>query len=160
MLSLFCMVVCVVAQPTKNTVHTIAITAMNFAASALTFVAIRGLVGQFTLISISSLEERLNKFLTNASEGDPRCDLRAVQHCVEKEPVILVVSAECPVTDLCKDGTRQVDTNHGLDLPHQVGAYAESSDLAADCGVKRPVKIVTGAQSDIWLRLLSRRSAS
>ncbi len=55
MLSLFWMAVCVVAQPTNNAVHTIAIRAIDFAASAFTFVANSGLVGQFTLISISSV---------------------------------------------------------------------------------------------------------
>ena len=40
MLSLFCTAVGVEAQPTNSAVHTIAIRAINFAASAFTFVAI------------------------------------------------------------------------------------------------------------------------
>ena len=54
--SLFCVVVCAVAQPANSAVHTIAIRAINCAASALTFVAISGLVGPFTLPDMSSLE--------------------------------------------------------------------------------------------------------
>ena len=55
MLSLFWMAVCVEAQPTNNAVHTIAIRAINFAASAFTFVAISRLVGQLSLPSVFSL---------------------------------------------------------------------------------------------------------
>jgi hypothetical protein len=48
MLSRFWMVVCVVAQPTNNAVHTIAIRATNVAASTFIFVAISGLADEFT----------------------------------------------------------------------------------------------------------------
>jgi hypothetical protein len=74
-----------------------------------------------------------------------------VHDSVEKKAVIIVVSAECPITDLSKDGPCEIDTDNGLDLPHQVGTYIEPSNLAADGGVKSLVKIVAAAQADIGI---------
>ena len=135
MLSLFWVVVCVVAQPINNAVHTIAI--------LLRKTNLNGFIGHNLVVD--------NKFLTNVSEGDPRRDLRSVHDGVEKEPVFLVVSAECPVTDLSEDVTGEVDTNDGFDLPHQVGANSEPADLAADGSVKRLVKIVSATQTKIGI---------
>ena len=42
--------------------------------------------------------------LTSVSEGDSGGDLRAVHNSLETEIVVLVVTAESPVTDLSKDG--------------------------------------------------------
>src|SRR5215208_780263 len=67
-----------------------------------------------------------------ALEGDSSSDLRAVHNSFETEIVFLEVTAESPVTNLSKDGTSQVNANHGLDLPHQVGANSEPSDFAAN----------------------------
>src|SRR5438445_5236651 len=133
MLSLFWVVVCVVAQPINNAVHTIAI--------LLRETNLKGFIGHNLVV----------EFLTNVSESDPRRDLGAVHDGVEKEPVLLVVSAECPVTDLSEDVTGEVDTNDGFDLPHQVGANSEPSDLASHGSVKRLVKIVSATQSNIGI---------
>src|SRR5438094_7932986 len=80
---------------------------------------------------------------------------------IEKQAVILVVSAECPVTNFGKDGTGEVDTDYAFDLPHQVGADSETTDLAADRRVKRLVKIVSATQSDIGIEpeIISRNTS-
>ena len=68
---------------------------------------------------------------TNASESNSSGDLRTVSDRVEKKSVILVIDAECPITDLSENATGEVDPDHALDLPHQVGTDVETSDLAA-----------------------------
>ena len=80
---------------------------------------------------------------------------------IEKEAVIIVVSAECPVTNFGEDGTGEVDTDYAFDLPHQVGADSETTDLAADRRVKRLVKIVSATQSDIGIEpeIISRNTS-
>ena len=74
-----------------------------------------------------------------------------MQHCVENEIIVLEVGAKGAVTDLSENVTGQVNTEHGLDFPHQVSADAESSDLAAYGRVERFVKIVTAAQPKIGI---------
>ncbi len=97
----------------------------------------------------SELTFLIESFLTNTSECDPGSDLRAVHDDIEFKVVVLKVAAECPITNFSKDGTGDIDTEHAFNLPHQVEADAEPSDLATYGGVIRLVKIVTGAQSDI-----------
>ena len=70
---------------------------------------------------------------------------------VETKLAILEVAAKCPITDLSEDGMGKVDTDYALDLPHQVRAYSESSDLATYGGVICLIKIVSGTQSDIGI---------
>jgi hypothetical protein len=135
MLSLFWVLVCVVAQPTNIAVHT--------AAMLLKKIGLTDFIARNMVVD--------NKFLTNASEGNSSGDLRAVHNGVEKKAVVLVVSAECPVTELRKDVTGEVDTDYALDLPHQVGADSEASYLAADGSVKRLVKVVSATQSNIGI---------
>src|SRR5947208_12153080 len=94
MLSLFWVVVCVVAHPNNSAVHT--------AAMLLKKIGLTDFIARNMVVD--------NKFLTKASEGNPGGDLGAVHDGVEKEPVILVVSAECPVTNLSEDVTREVNT--------------------------------------------------
>src|SRR5437764_86179 len=89
--------------------------------------------------------------LTNASKGNPGGDLRAVCDRIEKKAVVLVVDAQCPITDLSEDAMRDVDTNDALDLPHQIGAGSEPSNLAPHGGVKYFVKIVAATQSDVGI---------
>ena len=92
-----------------------------------------------------------NKFLTNPSEGDPGGDLGTVHNSFETEIVLLEVTTERPVTDLSKHGTSQVNANHGLDFPHQVGANSEPPNFATYSGVIRLVKIVAATQPDIGI---------
>src|SRR5438093_5894232 len=135
MLSLFWVLVCVVAQPTSTVVHIVAMLQRE--------IYLNGFIGCNLVLD--------NKSLTNASEGNPGRDLGTVHYGIEKEPVILVVSAECPVTNLSEDVTGEVNTNDSFDLPHQVGANSEPSDLAADGGIKRFVKVVSATQSNIGI---------
>src|SRR5215216_4012253 len=95
------------------------------------------------------------------SESNPGSNLRAVHDSVEKEPIVLVVNAECPVTNFREDRSGKVDANGGLDLPHQVGANSEPSNFATHSRVKCLVKIVAGAQSDIGIEpeIISRDAA-
>jgi len=55
--------------------------------------------------------------LTNPSKGNPGRDLRTVHDDVETKVAILEITAECPVTDLRKDGSGEADTDDALDLP-------------------------------------------
>src|SRR5262249_41071641 len=86
-----------------------------------------------------------------ASESNPGRDLRAMEDHVESKVIVVEVGGESAVTDLGKNVPREIDTQHTLNLPHQVSAYPESSDLAAHGGVKRLVKVVAGMQSDIGI---------
>ena len=72
-----------------------------------------------------------------------------MRYDVEKKAVVLVVSAECPVTNFGEDGTREINTDYALDLPHEIRADSEASDLAANCSVKGLVEIVATAQSNV-----------
>src|SRR5215469_10065644 len=70
---------------------------------------------------------------------------------VESKVIVLEVSGENAITDLGKHIPIEIDTQHTLNLPHQIRTYPESSDLAAHGGVKRLVKVVAGMQSDIGI---------
>src|SRR5438876_5678149 len=72
MLSLFWVVVCVVAHPNNSAVHT--------AAMLLKKIGLTDFIARNMVVD--------NKFLTKASEGNPGGDLGAVHDGVEKEPVI------------------------------------------------------------------------
>src|SRR5204863_4121877 len=100
----------------------------------------------------------ITDFLTNASECNPSGDLRAVHYGIKTKAVVLVIAAECPVTNFGKDRTGEIDTEHALDLPHQVGANAEPADFATNCRVERFVKIVPATQPKIGIEpvILSR----
>src|SRR4029077_10648655 len=135
MLSRFCVLVCVLAQPTNS--------AMHAAAILLRKIRLAGFIGRIVAGN--------NNFLTKASEGNSSGDLRAVPDNVETKIVFLEVTGKCPITNLSKDGTGEVDTEHALDLPHQVSTNSESSDLATHGGVIRFVKIVSATQSDIGI---------
>ena len=102
MLSLFWVLVCVVAQLINIAAH--------IAAMPQRKICVIGFIGRNIVVD--------NKFLTDASESDPGRDLRAMHDGVEKEAVVLVVNGECPVTDLSKDVTGEVDTDYPFDLPH------------------------------------------
>src|SRR5712691_11238149 len=91
------------------------------------------------------------RLVENSSEGNSRGDLRAVHDGVKEKAVVLVVYAECPVTDLGEDGTGEVDTDYALDLPHQVGTNSEASDFTAHSSVVRLVKVVAATQADIGI---------
>ena len=135
MLSLFCVLVCVVEQLTKNAAH-----------AAAMLVKKRYLIGFIGRIVVG-----VNKFLTKASESDPRSDLRAMRDSVEKKPVVVVVNTERPVTNFRKDAMGEVNTDYAFDLPHQVGSDSEPTDLASDSGIEGFVKIVASAQPDIGI---------
>src|SRR4029077_2189330 len=83
------------------------------------------------------------------SESNASSDLRAMGDSVEKKPVTIVVSAECPITDFGKDVTAEVNTEYAFHLPHQIGAGSESADLAAHSGVECFVEIVAATEPDI-----------
>src|SRR5947207_2311254 len=102
MLSLFWVLVCVLAQLSNNTVHAAVIVASNICPNG--FIGLSGLL--------------IIKFVTNASERDPGRDLRTVHDSVKQKAVVIVVSPERPVTNLCEDGTGEVDTDYAFDLPH------------------------------------------
>src|SRR5207248_9324148 len=87
-------------------------------------------------------------------ECNPGCDLRAVQHRVEEKATVFVIDAQCPITDLSENVTGQVNTDHGLDFPHQVSDDIEPADLAAYGRVERFLKIVTSAQPKIRIEQL------
>ena len=55
--------------------------------------------------------------LTNSSKGNPGGDVRIVCDRVEKKAVVLVVDAQCPMTNLSEDTMGEVDTDDALDLP-------------------------------------------
>src|SRR5262249_25691832 len=101
MLSLFCMVVCVVAQPTNKAVHAVA-------------------TPQIKLFLISFIDRNwiVERFQTITSESNSGGDLRTVQNSVETEIGIPKVTAECPVTNFSKDAPSPVKPDHGLDFPH------------------------------------------
>src|SRR5205807_566911 len=84
-------------------------------------------------------------------ECNPGCDLRAVQHRVEEKATVFVIDAQCPITDLSENVTGQVNTDHGLDFPHQVSADTEPADLAAYGRVEHFVEIVSAAQPKIGI---------
>src|SRR5215831_11275530 len=88
--------------------------------------------------------------LTNLKSNAGR-DLRPMEDNVEGKLIVLEVGGESAITDLGKNVPGDVDTEHALDLPHQIRAYPESSHLAAHGGVKRFVKVVAGMQSDIGI---------
>src|SRR5262245_4138221 len=98
--------------------------------------------------------------LRSFSEGNASGDFRAVQDHVEKKAVILVINAQCPITDLGKNVMVEVDADYALDLPHQIGANAKTSDLAPQGSVVRPVEIVAAIQSYIGIEevIVSRDS--
>jgi hypothetical protein len=100
MLSLFRVLVCVLAQLSNNAVH------------AAIIVASKICVGDFISLNLVVDNKR------NASEGNSSGDLRAVPDNVETKIVFLEVTGKCPITNLSKDGTGEVDTEHALDLPH------------------------------------------
>src|SRR5947208_15430214 len=75
-LSLFCVLVCVVEQLTKNAAH-----------AAAMLVKKRYLIGFIGRIAVG-----VNKFLTKASERDPGGDLRAVCDSGVKKTVVGVVN--------------------------------------------------------------------
>src|SRR5262245_33609961 len=90
--------------------------------------------------------------LRSSSEGNASGDLRAVQHRVEFQSAVLVLNAECPVTDLSENLSGQVHTEHGFHFPHQIGTDTESSDLAANCCVICFVKVVAKTQPDVGIK--------
>jgi len=89
MLSLFCVLLCVVAQLTNSAVHAAAILQRR--------IRLNGFIGCNLVVD--------NKFLTTASESNPSGNLRAVHHSVETETIVLKVTTERPVTNLSKDGS-------------------------------------------------------
>ena len=66
---------------------------------------------------ISSISALVPNNLTNSSKGNPGRDLRTVCDRVENKAVVLVVDAQCPITDLSEDAMGEVDTDDALDLP-------------------------------------------
>src|SRR5215472_4705215 len=86
--------------------------------------------------------------LTNLKRNAGR-DLRAVQDYIESKVIVLEVGGESAITDLAKNVPGDVDTQHALDLPHQVRTYTEASDFAAHGGVERFIKVVAGMQPKI-----------
>src|SRR5882724_5072649 len=102
MLSLFCVLVCVLAQLSNNTVYAAVIVASKICPNG--FIGLSGLL--------------IIKFVTNASERDPGGDLRTVHDRIKQKAVLIVVSPERPVTNFREDGAREVDTDYAFDLPH------------------------------------------
>jgi len=90
MASLFCVLVCVPAQPTLSTVHT--------AAAAISKIYFNGFISGNLIVA--------NNVFSKASESDASGDLRAVHDRVETETVLLKVTTERPITNLSKDGMR------------------------------------------------------
>src|SRR5438132_2016984 len=136
MLSLFCVLVDVLAQLANNRVH-----AAMIVTSTICLISFIG----FSVV-VLIIERQMN-----ASEGNSSGDLRTVSDRIEKKSVILVVDAECPITDLSENATGEVDPDHALDLPHQVGTDIEPSDLAANGRVKHFIKVVAATESDVWI---------
>src|SRR5207247_9540894 len=91
-------------------------------------------------------------FLANALEGNPGSDLRAMSDRVEKKAVIIVVDAECPITNLSEDVTGEIDTDYALNLPHQIGTDVKTSDFAAHGRVKHFIKVVASTQSEVRIK--------
>jgi len=102
MLSLFCVLVWVVAQPTLSIVQA--------TATPVRKIYFNGFISRNLIVD--------NNVFNRCSESNPSGDLRAVHNGVEKEAVVLVVNGEGPVTDLSKDVTGEVDTDYPFDLPH------------------------------------------
>src|SRR5215469_5119054 len=67
---------------------------------------------------------------------------------------------KCPVTDLGKNVMGEVDADYALDLPHQIGDNAKTSDLTSQGSVVRFVEIVAAIQPDIGIEkiIVSRDS--
>jgi hypothetical protein len=72
MFSLFCVPVCVVAQPINSAVHAAMI--------LLSKICLIGFIGCILVV--------VNRFLTNASKGNPSGDLRTVQFAFVGETVL------------------------------------------------------------------------
>src|SRR5206468_9810214 len=87
--SLFWVAVCVVAQPANAAAHPIA---RILAKVSGVNVIVLGLVVDFELNFL-----RLAWIVFQASEGNPRGDLRPVHNSVETETVVLIVTTECPI---------------------------------------------------------------
>src|SRR5262245_7527445 len=68
---------------------------------------------------------------------------------IESKVVVHEVGGEGAITDLGKNVPSEIDTQHTLNLPHQIRTYPESSGIAAHGGVNRLVKVVAGMQPDI-----------
>jgi hypothetical protein len=88
MLSLFCVPVCVLAQPALSTVQA--------AATPIRKIYCNGFVGCNLVV---------NKVPNECLEGDSGGDLRTVRHDVELKVVLLEVTPERSIPNLGKDGT-------------------------------------------------------
>jgi hypothetical protein len=80
----------VLAQLTNNAVHT--------AVMRVKKTHLNGFISRNLIVD--------NNISNKCSEGNPGGNLRAVHDGVETETAVLKVTAECPITDLSKDGTR------------------------------------------------------
>src|SRR5215813_1526877 len=95
MLSLFCVLVCVVAQPSNKAVHA--------ATTLQTRVHLINFIGR-------------NRMVDMISESNSGGDLRAVHHDVELKVIVLEVRAKCSITDFGKNAPSPVEPNYALNL--------------------------------------------
>src|SRR5207237_255363 len=111
MLSLFCVLVDVLAQLANNRVHAAMI--------------VTSTIGLISFIGFSVVVLIIERQM-NASEGNSSGDLRTVSDRIEKKSVILVVDAECAITDLSENATGEVDPDNGpaVDAPRHERIYA------------------------------------
>src|SRR4029453_2164232 len=90
MASLFCVLVCVEAQPKLSTMQATATPGRKISFNCF----------------ICSNVIASNNISNRCSESNSGSNLRSVCHDVELKVVLLEVSTECPVTDLSEDRTR------------------------------------------------------
>jgi len=90
MLSLFCVLVCVLAQPALSTVHV--------AATAVRKIYFDGFISCNLIVA--------NCVSIKCSKSNASGNLRAVQNSIKTKTVILIGTSKGAITDLSKDGTR------------------------------------------------------
>src|SRR5207244_6793984 len=104
MLSLFCVLVDVLAQLANNRVH-----AAMIVTSTICLISFIG----FSVV-VLIIERQMN-----ASEGNSSGDLRTVSDRIEKKSVILVVDAECPITDFSEHTTSEGEPDQAVNIQQQ-----------------------------------------
>src|SRR5664279_4799099 len=79
-------------------------------------------------------------------------DDRAVRGNVLLRPARLVIETESAISQLHITPVRDLDADGAEHLPAQVGAGAETADVAVEIQEHRARNIVTAAQAENWIR--------